>query len=470
MTDKLKKPTSDQIRNQKIREIQATASLESDADNSPFKRLDDVQERLRRFYSIKNMDVIKSFDNAEAKLTVEILGLSKSIQSICEEDSDLALGSIMLENAELYSIKHTIHTAIVCEIIAKYLGWATTDRLLLLAATLTMNIAMIEIQDNLYYQEEPLSLEQKSIIKEHPKKGVELLVRNNVNNKVWLNIVAQHHESVDGSGYPHGLKGDEISLSAQMLFLADMFCAKIVGRDYRKPLLPNQAMKSVFLGGSSKIEGELAMMFVKVLGIYPPGSIVRLANREIAVVTHRGEKVNEPLVVSIVKSDGFLSPSPMQRNCSDPLFAVKEVIPWADAKININRYQVWGYGIYKKAAAVKKDAVRQIRNERRLLTTIPTIILRSGDTVPSKGIIVDITTKGCLLKLHKVFYKADPINSRLLISFKLLDKIVRNMPCEIKSVKEDADYMLLGMQILDIAPENFEIINGYIESLRKKQA
>ncbi|MBF0473087.1 MAG: PilZ domain-containing protein [Nitrospirae bacterium] len=462
--------TSEKIRNQKITQIQAATQAELNADNSPFQVLDNLQVSLGKFYNFKTMDILRSVGEKSVNLTVEVIGFAKLVQTICEADPDLSLGSIMIENSELYSIKHTIHTAIVCEIISKYLGWSTTDRLLLLAAVFTMNIAMIEVQDNFYYQEDPLTPAQKQLIRDHPAQGVELLVRNNVTNKIWLNIVAQHHESPDGSGYPRGLKGDQISLSAKIVSLSDMFCAKVVGRDYRKPLMPNEAMKSVFLSGRAKLENEFAMMFVKVLGIYPPGTIVRLANKEIAIVTHRGEKVNEPYVVTIIKPDGSLSPVANPRDCADPKFAIKEVIPWKEANVKVNRYQLWGYGMYKRTRVIKNESLKQIRNERRLHTQIPVLIMRSKEDAHLKGIIVDLTSKGCLLKAPIDVSKPWEANSDILLSFKLGEKIIKNLCCKIRSVKEDQENKMLGIQFIDIEAESCAILNSYIESVRKVQA
>lgn len=229
-------------------------------------------------------------------------------------------------------------------------------------------------------------------------------------------------------------------------------------------------MQSVFLSSKAKIDNDFAMMFVKVLGIYPPGTLVRLANKEIAIVTHRGEKVNEPMASPLLKPDGSLASSSCQRDCSDPKFAVKEVIPWAEANVKINRYQLWGYGEYKRAREIKKCAPKQIRSERRLNTMIPVIIIRFKDNTPTKGMIVDLTTKGCLLKVPKDAANPEQILSKILLSFKLGDKVIKNLKCQIKNVKEDIDNNLLGIQFQDIEPESSSILSNYIEDIRKKQA
>lgn len=437
---------------------------------TPIDLLDEVQERLRDLYSPKNINIFLNPTNSKIDISSEILGLTKTIQIICDADPDLALGSIVIDNKVQYSIKHTIHTVIICEILSKYLGWSSNDRLLLLAAAMTMNISMKELQDTLYSQNEPLSANQKALINSHPERSVEMLSKNGVDNNIWLEIISQHHESPDGSGYPKGLKMDDISISARIVSLSDIFCARVIGRDYRKPIAPTEAIKTVFLSERAKTESELAMMFIKIFGIYPPGTIVRLTNKEVGIVSYRGKKANEPFVFSLLKPDGTLSKSPIPRDCSRKEFAVIEVIPFANAKLQINRYQVWGYGIYRRNKPILNNINAQIRNERRISTSIPVLIIGIEKSIaPVQGTIVDLTAGGCLLRLHKDLFKHEQGSYKIMITFKLMESIIKNQNCVIKSVRDSAEFKLIGIQFVEIDEKNKEIISGYINYIKSNQ-
>jgi len=96
-----------------------------------------------------------------------------------------------------------------------------------------------------------------------------------------------------------------------------------------------------------KLRGIKSSDIIKELGIYPPGAVVRLKNNEIAVVTHRGEEINHPIVHSVVRANGERLGRPLRRDCSKDEFAVKEFIVPDEVEIKINRYKLWGYYQYQ---------------------------------------------------------------------------------------------------------------------------
>ena len=221
---------------------------------------------------------------------------------------------------------------------------SSEERLPLLAAALTMNIAMIELQDVLFRQKERLTAEQQRVVKDHPLCGAELLRTYGVTDEVWLRAVSHHHEFMDGSGYPQGLRGEEIDKNARLLMLADVYCAKLFPRSYRSPLQPDVAAREMFTGGRGhSLDQDLAKLFIKELGIFHPGLFVRLANDEIAVVIRRGEKIHHPVVNSVVKVDGSPYLAPKKRDCSNEEFKITGSVAQKDVPVCINRQVVWGY-------------------------------------------------------------------------------------------------------------------------------
>jgi hypothetical protein len=108
-------------------------------------------------------------------------------------------------------------------------------------------------------------------------------------------------------------------------------------------LTPDKVMKEIYLSRGSHVETDLVNMCVKLIGIFPPGIFVRLANGEIAVVTHRGEKAHIPVVHSVAQANGKVFLKPRKRDCSTDEYAIKEVITDEKDKIAVNRCQLWGY-------------------------------------------------------------------------------------------------------------------------------
>jgi HD-GYP domain-containing protein (c-di-GMP phosphodiesterase class II) len=303
---------------------------------SPFEILVGVQKYLSCLFNGLNTELTNNFH-------IKTLDLCKTIQEACEKDTDASLSVIFLKKSYPYTIRHPVHIAIVCEIISRHLKWKKEDRLSLLAAALTANIAMINLQEKLFSQKEPLSAEQRQHIYEHPQRGVEILRKAGVTNNLWLDAVFYHHEAIDGSGYPSGLKASAIPIRSRILAVGDHYCAGVSNREYRTALSPTEAMREIYVNSGKRVESEIVNMCVRLIGIYPPGSFVRLVNDEIAVVTQRGSKAHTPVVHSIVRANGTLFLTPERRDCTHEEFAVKELIISDNDKLDINPHQLWGY-------------------------------------------------------------------------------------------------------------------------------
>ena len=162
--------------------------------------------------------------------------LCVAIQVMCAEDADAALAAIHLDRDGKYAIRHLIHSALLVELVTSRMGKLPDDRQRVIAATLTANVGMLELQERLMRQGE-LSAEQRQEINRHPQLGVELLRRAGIQDEWWLEIVLQHHERVDGSGYPRGLRGDRIDEGARIMAIADIYHAKISARLHRAGML-----------------------------------------------------------------------------------------------------------------------------------------------------------------------------------------------------------------------------------------
>jgi HD-GYP domain-containing protein (c-di-GMP phosphodiesterase class II) len=304
---------------------------------SPFELLNEIQTGLDVLFD-------KIIEGTVNKFHENVLLLCEKIQQSCNQDEDATIGNMFLYKEYKYTIRHPVNVAVVCEIVSKHLKWTVQERLPLLAAALTMNVGILKLQDKLYSQKELLADVQRLAIREHPEHGVEMLSQAGISNKVWIEGVLYHHEAIDGSGYPSGLKGNAIPMCARIIAIGDRYCAGVSRRSYRLSLAPQKSMKGIYLNAGKETDPDIVNLCVRLLGVYPPGTFVRLANGETAVVTSRGEKAHTPIVHSIVKSnrkDMFLGP--MKRDSSKDDFSIVEIVSAKQEKLKINPYQLWGY-------------------------------------------------------------------------------------------------------------------------------
>jgi putative nucleotidyltransferase with HDIG domain len=140
------------------------------------------------------------------------------------------------------------------------------------------------------------SPEEWTEMRRHPKLGADAVTASGEMSKIVADVCLHHHERYDGSGYPHGLTGDEISLFARMAAICDTYDALASVRPHRPAFGPADAVAEMY-----KLKGHfddsLLASFIKSIGIYPAGSLVRLESRRLGcVAAQRRDQLTRPLV------------------------------------------------------------------------------------------------------------------------------------------------------------------------------
>lgn len=288
----------------------------------------------------RELDEAKSVGRTEA-FHVAMQAHAATLSDLCALDADAALGSVLLQREPDYSVRQAVNTAIVTELLMVQRGVDTATRRTVLAAALTMNIGMRALQNDLYTQAAPLTEAQKAAVLAHPVVGADTLKALGVPDAAWLSTVAQHHELLDGSGYPGGLSGEQVSEFAQIVGLADRYCAMISERAYRPGTPPNAALREIFLTQGKGLDPVLAAQMVKELGIYPPGALVQLANGESAVVVKRTLNSSQPIVRAVLSGSGLRLPAAPKRRTSHPSFAIAQALPYARMPANLDGSALW---------------------------------------------------------------------------------------------------------------------------------
>ena len=125
-------------------------------------------------------------------------------------------------------------------------------------------------------------------VRKHPEAGAKVLEENGAEPEV-IDIALHHHEKVNGRGYPHGLLGEEISFLARMGAICDVYDAVTSLRAYKKPWDPSNAIHTM-AQWDGHFDKNIFNAFVKTVGIYPVGSLVRLSSKRLAVVIEPGKE------------------------------------------------------------------------------------------------------------------------------------------------------------------------------------
>jgi HD-GYP domain-containing protein (c-di-GMP phosphodiesterase class II) len=288
----------------------------------------------------KALPGLSALSNPEAK----IREIAEMVYQALELSPDVAIACIFLNQKPggPYNFRHNTDTAVVAALVAKSMGLEKDEIITGIAAALTANLGMVDYQEHLDNKKGPLTDAERTHIRTHPEHSVEMLRNVGVGDEKWFSYILNHHENEDGSGYPHGKKGDEIPTFAKLIGLADRYTARVTSKDYRKPALASHALKSIFLSKDKEIDPALAPYFIKEIGLYPLGSFVQLKNYETGVVVKRGETPNHPYVMLVLTAAGMPQSGRILRKTSSPEYAIREPVHKEIAGANLGMQRFWG--------------------------------------------------------------------------------------------------------------------------------
>lgn len=279
----------------------------------------------------------------EADARARLLAVAGKLMSAVDDGPEIALACILHNQDEgSYAVRHCIDTAVVAMLVARALGKGPHECLPVVAGALTMNIGMLHNQEQLQSRLNAISGDERAAIQAHPQRGVDILRRAGIEDEDWLNCVLLHHENEDGSGYPFGKTSDDIPLNVKIISLADRYCARVSSRSYRKSLLPIEALRDLLLADHQSVDPMLTACFIRVVGMYPTGAVVRLANGEVGVVSGKGASTTSPVVHVLVGADGVLLAEPVRRDTGVVGFGVREMLSEEQAGVRFRMWQVWG--------------------------------------------------------------------------------------------------------------------------------
>lgn len=283
-------------------------------------------------------------DPTQPGLADLLANAAEELISIVQFDPDACLGLLRVLPMQSPAVRHCLLSAAIAQGLAEQAGLSEADQTSLAAAALAMNIAELRLHDDLARGLTGYTDTQREAIRQHPLASAQALRDAGVADPLWLDTVEQHHELMDGSGYPRHLTGGDIVLPARILRVADYYVAKITGRYYRPPGSPSQALKHIFGNDRSKLDSQVAVVLMRRMGILPPGTLVRLENRETAAVTrHSDHKGNIRHVVSFLDHRGHALERPLDRDINNKNFAIRGVtqpeLNWPE----VDWPRLWGY-------------------------------------------------------------------------------------------------------------------------------
>jgi len=221
------------------------------------------------------------------------------IDSVMRNHNALAcLGRI--RQKDNYLMEHSINLAVLMGIFAKSMKIDRETMHQTMVGALLHDIGKIMIPDDILHKPGKLDNNEFARIKQHVVFSRELLKKTPGIHPLTVDVAAQHHERIDGSGYPEGLTGCQICREGKMVAITDVYDAITADRCYHKGLAPTAALKKLLEWSGSHLEESLVHKFIRSMGIYPVGSLVMMESERLAVVIEASEKDQSRPIVKII--------------------------------------------------------------------------------------------------------------------------------------------------------------------------
>lgn len=206
-----------------------------------------------------------------------------------------------IRHEDAYTAEHCLRVGILAITFGRFLDFPEKDLQTLGMCGMLHDVGKMKIPADVLNKPGALSPEEWQLMKQHPELGHELLDSQHDLDPVILDATLSHHERLDGTGYPNGVSGLNISLFARIVSIVDAYDAMTSDRPYMRGRTTAEALNILYKCSGNQFDGSLVEVFIRMIGIYPSGSLVELDNGDVAVVV--SSRPNQKLlpVVEVVR-------------------------------------------------------------------------------------------------------------------------------------------------------------------------
>ncbi|CAH0528922.1 HD-GYP domain-containing protein [Vibrio hippocampi] len=266
------------------------------SDASPHKGMNHPAVLVLETRNIVSKLIDKDIANLE-KMAEELNDWSDSIVAAVSADESMLRITMTMREANTYLLEHSISTAFLLVRFGHFLKLDQHTLSQLAIGGLIHDLGKIDLDQEVLNKPSKLSPKEFEHIKQHPQLGFRRA--NNLSNisRISKEICLLHHEKIDGTGYPLGVKGEHIPLYVRMASIVDVYDALTAERVYKRGMDSIEAFKILTnMAADGTLDRSLVYKFINCVGVYPLGSMVELTNGEVGIVWNSTAIATKPMI------------------------------------------------------------------------------------------------------------------------------------------------------------------------------
>ena len=300
-------------------------------------------ERASKICAQSKQAVISMFQEARMGKAVDVGGAQRMVEEITDSVSrnpGALISLARLKTADDYTYMHSVAVCAMMVALSKQLGQDEAQTRQAGLAGLMHDLGKALMPMDVLNKPGKLTEEEFAVIKTHPAEGHRLLLTGQKVDSVVLDVCLYHHEKIDGSGYPKGLKDTEINVFAKMGAVCDVYDAITSNRPYKSGWDPAESLRKMAEWSNGHFDAKIFQAFVKSLGIYPIGSLVRLTSGRLGVVVDQtGKSLTMPVVKVFFSTKSNMRIVPIivdlsQATTSEKIVSRENPAKWKFADLN----------------------------------------------------------------------------------------------------------------------------------------
>lgn len=269
--------------------------------------------------------------------TSEVAPLVNEVSQSVIRNPAAMLSLTRMKTKDDYTYMHSVAVCALMIALGKQLNYQG-DLQVLGTAGLLHDIGKMAMPEEVLNKPGKLTNEEFEIMKAHPRKGWEILTESFDVDEIVLDVCLHHHEKIDGSGYPDRLPEDSISLATRMGTVCDVYDAITSERCYKRAWQPAEALKKMAEWKNENFDGAIFNTFVKTVGIYPTGTLLRLKSGRLAIVTEQSEQTLLKPSVKIFYSTTSKSQIPQK---------IIDLTRSQEIVVSIETPEAWGFNLQR---------------------------------------------------------------------------------------------------------------------------